>query len=245
MTYGNLSTGTLAKFSPQLLTTRGRPIKFTPERLQQIRNLVERGASREEIAEILDVTVGSLQVTCSRVGISLRRPRFDNGVRLLRQRNRISSKNAIIMHHPNDHDGSVPSQPTEEQSHGNSQSGPAEPALTAKWQQERVKTPEAGSAKFAIRMQYRGKERTIELPLTHDMIVQLAFEAEFQDMKLGELIAELIAATVKKDLFHLVLGELRPSARSDAGANRELGAAYGTSLLKDGCRTMASSGISA
>src|SRR5215472_11846888 len=30
---------------------RGRQIKFTPERLQQIRNLVERGKSREEIAE--------------------------------------------------------------------------------------------------------------------------------------------------------------------------------------------------
>ena len=30
--------------------TRGRQIKFTPERLQQIRNLVER-ESREEIAE--------------------------------------------------------------------------------------------------------------------------------------------------------------------------------------------------
>src|SRR3954462_14195146 len=83
MTFGNLSTGTLTKLSPQLLTTRGRPTKFTPERLQQIRNLVERGESREQIAELLDVTVGSLQVTCSRLGISLRRPRVDNGVRLL------------------------------------------------------------------------------------------------------------------------------------------------------------------
>ena len=82
MTFGNLSTGTLAKLSPQLLTTRGRPTKFTPERLQQIRNLVERGESREGIAEILDVTVGSLQVTCSRLGISLRRPKVDNGVHL-------------------------------------------------------------------------------------------------------------------------------------------------------------------
>ena len=55
------------------LPTRGRQIKFTPERLQQIRNLVERGKSREEIAELIGVTVGSLQVTCSRLGISLRR----------------------------------------------------------------------------------------------------------------------------------------------------------------------------
>src|SRR5215813_12875072 len=49
------------------LPTPGRQTKFTPERLQQIRNLVERGKSREEIAELIGVTVGSLQVTCSRL----------------------------------------------------------------------------------------------------------------------------------------------------------------------------------
>ena len=54
----------------------GRPIKFTPERMEQIKNLVERGMSREEIAETIGVTLGSLQVTCSRMGISLRRPRL-------------------------------------------------------------------------------------------------------------------------------------------------------------------------
>jgi Helix-turn-helix domain of resolvase len=58
-----------------LLGKNGRPLKFTPERIQQIRNLVERGMSREEIAEMLDVTVNSLAVTCSKLGISLRRPR--------------------------------------------------------------------------------------------------------------------------------------------------------------------------
>ena len=195
MTFGNLSTGTLAKLSPQLLTTRGRPTKFTPERLQQIRNLVERGASREEVAEILDVTVGSLQVTCSRVGISLKRPKFDNGVRLLRQR-RFPVR--LTAH------GSMPSQPTGEQSHENSQSGPAEPALAAK-QQERVKTLEAGSASIAIRIQYKGTERTIELPLTLDEVARLAWEAEFRDMRIGQFIGELIAAMVTKDLFRVVL----------------------------------------
>src|SRR4029079_3070985 len=72
----------MVEFTTQLLA-RGRPTKFTPERIQQIRNLVERGKSREEIAEIIEVTVGSLQVTCSRLGISLRRPRSDNGIRFL------------------------------------------------------------------------------------------------------------------------------------------------------------------
>jgi transcriptional regulator len=207
MTYGNSSTGTLTKFSPQPLTTGGRPIKFTPERLQQIRNLVERGTSRQEIAEILDVTVGSLQVTCSKVGISLRRPKLDNGVRLLQQRNSTSRKSTIIMQ-PDNHDGSVPSQPTEEQSQGNSQSEPAEPALAAKPQQERVKALEAGSANVAIRIQYNGMERITELPLALDIIGQLAWEAEFRDMRFGELIAELIVAMVKKNLFPVALGEL-------------------------------------
>ncbi|MGA7166611.1 MAG: hypothetical protein WBX37_22070, partial [Pseudolabrys sp.] len=65
--------------------SRGRQIKFTPERIQQIKNLVERGKRREEIAELVGVTVGSLQVTCSRLGISLRRPNFNNGIVSLRR----------------------------------------------------------------------------------------------------------------------------------------------------------------
>ena len=34
-----------------------------------------RGETREQIAAIIGVTVGTLQVTCSRLGVSLRRPR--------------------------------------------------------------------------------------------------------------------------------------------------------------------------
>ena len=49
------------------ILSRGRQTKFTPERIQQIKNLVERGKSREEIAELIGVTVGSLQVTWFRV----------------------------------------------------------------------------------------------------------------------------------------------------------------------------------
>jgi hypothetical protein len=207
MTFGNLSTGTLAKLSPQLLTTRGRPTKFTPERLQQIRNLVERGESREGIAEILDVTVGSLQVTCSRLGISLRRPKVDNGVRLLRQHNSISRKKTITMHDPIDHNGSAPSQPTEEQSQENLRSGPTEPAPAAKPQEDRLQTLEAGSPSVAIRFQYNGIERTTELPLNLDMIGRLAWEAEFRNMSTAELISELIMGMVKKDLFPEVLGK--------------------------------------
>src|SRR4029078_13280393 len=41
--------------------------------IQKIKKWVAEGISREEIAKSLGVTLGSLQVTCSRLGISLRR----------------------------------------------------------------------------------------------------------------------------------------------------------------------------
>ena len=46
--------------------------KFTPQRIQQIQDLVARGETCEQIAATIGVTVGSLKVTCSR--LSLRRP---------------------------------------------------------------------------------------------------------------------------------------------------------------------------
>ena len=65
-----------------------RPTKFTPERIELIRSLVERGTNRDEIARLLDVSLGSLQVTCSKLGISLRRPVADNGFRRREQQHR-------------------------------------------------------------------------------------------------------------------------------------------------------------
>src|SRR5262249_45475887 len=80
----------------------GRPTKFTPERMQQVRNLVERGKSRDEIAEIICVTTGSLQVTCSKLGISLRRPTFNMGTGLLpRQRSHAHHATQSSLHHGN------------------------------------------------------------------------------------------------------------------------------------------------
>jgi hypothetical protein len=52
---------------------------FTPERMEQIRNLVARGRSREEIAEIIGCTISTLKTMCSRLGVSLRRPRNGTG----------------------------------------------------------------------------------------------------------------------------------------------------------------------
>jgi hypothetical protein len=69
---------TMTNASP---SARGRRVKFTPQVIEQIKGFVAQGISREEIANRLGVTVGSLQVTCSRLGISLRRIVLSNGSR--------------------------------------------------------------------------------------------------------------------------------------------------------------------
>jgi hypothetical protein len=191
------------------LSARRRSVKFTPERLQQIINLVERGKSRDEIADILDVSVGSLQVTCSRLGISLRRPKIENGVHLLRKHTPVLETS----YHSNDHNERVPLQPTEGQAHGSSRSDRGDPAVIATPGQQRATIPDAGAASFAIRFQYRGMERTVELPLTTHTIGQLAFEAALRDVTIGELIAELITAMVSRDLFAPVLDNSDPKDR--------------------------------
>jgi DNA-binding CsgD family transcriptional regulator len=52
-----------------------QPRKFTPETIGRIKEWVAQGVGREEIAARLEMSVGSLQVTCSRLGISLRKPK--------------------------------------------------------------------------------------------------------------------------------------------------------------------------
>jgi hypothetical protein len=183
------------------LPTYGRPINFTPERVQQIRNLVERGKSREEIAELIGVTVGSLQVTCSRLGISLRRVVFDNGVRLLRRdgsHNGTSTYTASRL-------GGVPLPPISRHPQQNSQSGPVEQPEATTSHEERARADEMGLATFGLTMKYRGHERTTELPLTQDTIMQLVFEAQFRNMRIGALVGELLLVIMKRDIFQHVL----------------------------------------
>src|SRR5262249_55931650 len=113
---------------------RGRQIKFTPERIQQIKNLVERGKSREEIAELIGVTVGSLQVTCSRLGISLRRRPSDTGAGSLRRDEPRS--NGVSMASPSHSGGSALLQLSKERPEQNSRSGPMEQAQApTRWQE--------------------------------------------------------------------------------------------------------------
>jgi hypothetical protein len=181
----------MSQISTQVVV-RGRQLKFTPERVQQIKNLVERGKSREEIAELIGVTVGSLQVTCSRLGISLRRPTSNTGTGSLRR----DEPRSIPTSRSSD---SALLQLTKEQHGQNSRSGPVEQARApTPWQEWAKRATDTGAASFAIKMRYRGEERTTELPLTQDMIGQLAFEAAFRNVTIGELIGELIVAVAKE-----------------------------------------------
>jgi hypothetical protein len=198
----DLIASPLAKFSSQV-PARGRPIKFTPERIQQIRNLVERGKSREEIAELTEVTVGSLQVTCSRLGISLRRPRLDNGIRLLPRGKPVPS-NGRTAPDPSC-DVSVPLQPILERSREESQQGPPEQTRHTTPHQDRAKAEEADLANFTLTMHYKGEERTTKLALTQLTIGQLALEAGLRDMRIGEFVSELVTKTIQTSLFQRVL----------------------------------------
>jgi len=186
MNHHDLITAPLAKLSSHV-PPRGSRIKFTPERIQQIRNLVERGKSREEIAELIEVTVGSLQVTCSRLGISLRRPKLDNGIRLLPRGKPVPSNGRTT---PDlSCDVSVPLQPIAERRQ-DSQPGPEQTQYTTP-HQAGSKAKEVNFANLALTMRYKGEERTTELALTQLAIGQLALEAGLRDMSIGELVGEL------------------------------------------------------
>jgi hypothetical protein len=177
---------------------RGRQTKFTPETIRQITNLVERGKSRDEIAEIIGVTPATLQVTCSRLKISLRRPTYDMGTGMLRHR-RKPFLNGVSVHQLNGHANKTN---PEEMAENPRLEGPSiiPPSEVVSGEDGKPPAPE-----FSIRMQYKGENRTNELPLSPDMVGRLAIEADFRNMRIGELVAQLILGVAKNDLFTLVL----------------------------------------
>jgi hypothetical protein len=201
MNPNDLTTAPMARLSSQVPARGGRR-KFTPERIQQIKNLVEQGKSREEVAKLIEVTVGSLQVTCSRLGISLRRPRLDNGIRLLPRGKPVPSIERATPHPSCD--VSVPLQSIEEQSRQDSRPGLSEqtrhnPAPTV------AKSESGGFAILVLAIRYKGEERTNKLALTQLEIRQLALEAGLREMKIGEFISGLVTRVIQKNLFPRVL----------------------------------------
>ena len=193
-------TTALHLVKPQLLN-RGRPKKFTPETVQQVRNLVERGKSREEIAEIIGVTIGTLQVTCSKLGISLRRPTFGMGTGLLpRQRcrhqkngstNQSGSRRKSLEKECAERPHAVPEAMTTEQAQAGA------PSAVGSHGKMHDGIPPA----FAIRMQYKGQERSTVLPLDKEMIGQLALEAEIRGMRIESLLPHSFVRSSRRISF--------------------------------------------
>ena len=160
---------------------RGRRVKFTPEATEKIKELVAQGASREEIASLLGVTVGSLQVTCSRLGIRLRRKILHSGP----------------TPHLRDPEGKVIAF-----------QGSVGVAYEQKQKAEEVLP--ACSAKISIIMRHRGKEVTTDLPLTSQALGELALIAMLRNSSIPELVGQILAGAIKKDMIKEIL-------RGDAG----------------------------
>jgi hypothetical protein len=183
---------------PKTAPFKGRPIKFTPERIQQIKRLIAQGKSREEVAGVIGVTVGSLQVTCSKLGISLRRARLNPQSDLPGQ----GAPATVI---------SSPSQVTPvrfalEQVDQFLQSAPeadAEADAAALYPVE-IGKQRATTASLALAMQYKGLERAIALCLNDDAVGKLVIEAQVQDMSVGQLVSALIRAAIEKGLCQVL-----------------------------------------
>ena len=152
------------KTPPEAEAIIQRRSKFTPERLEQIRDLVAVGKSREDIAGLMGVTVGTLQVTCSKRGISLRRPPGSN----------LPAHEAAPR--PND-----------------------------------IEPQQGDAANLALTMRLRGRQRTVPLRLSKELITALALESQLREMSLGQLVGEIVAGAVAAGLSGLLDGA-RPSA---------------------------------
>jgi hypothetical protein len=179
---------------------RGRPTKFTPERIEQIGDLVAAGRSRDEIAGLLGVTVGSLQVTCSKLGISLRhRPKLNPELNL--------------PGHEVPYTGRPISSPTKVNSvrftfeqvdellQGTQQSETAAP------RPDDIEGQQVDGVNLALTMHLRGLERTVPLRLSNEVIAALALEVQLREMSLGQLVGEIVAGAVATGLSGLLDSE--------------------------------------
>ena len=159
-------------------SSRGRRTKFTPQAIEKIKAFVAEGISRDEIANRLGVTVGSLQVTCSRLGISLRRIILSNG-----------------SHHTPDVRGrTIPA--------------PGSVGIAHVREQQEVSQPKAYAApvaQFAITMRHEGEEKTTDIPLPSPAIESLALEAASRDLGIAELIGQVLVTAINKDMIHKIL----------------------------------------
>ena len=154
---------------------RGRRVKFTPQAIENIQEFVAEGISRDEIANRLGVTIGSLQVTCSRLGISLRRTNGSRHTADVRER-------------------TIPAPGSVGVAYAREQKEVSQPTART-----------APSAKFAITMRHQGKERTSDIELPSYAIEALACEAMSRDLDIARLIGQILVAAINKDMIQKIL----------------------------------------
>jgi hypothetical protein len=158
---------------------RGRRVKFTPQVIEQIKDSVAAGISRGEIANRVGVTVGSLQVTCSRLGISLRRIILPNG----------SGR-----HMPDVKGKTIPT--------------PCSVGSAKVRELKKISQPTARAAplaNFAITIRHRGKEQTSGIEFPSRAIEVLACEAISRDLDIPRLIGQILVAAINKDMIQRIL----------------------------------------
>jgi hypothetical protein len=173
-------------------TGRKGATKFTPQAVQKIKELVAQGVSRDEIANQLDVTVGSLQVTCSRLGISLRRNQNGSAHHTLGSGRTIPTPGSV---------GTCVRSPrlVDLQEH-----------KTEKVSQ--VAAHDAPLAKYALTMSHQGKVLASDISLTSREMNRLAVEATFRDLGMAQLVRQILVAAIKKDMIAEILrDEVPPS----------------------------------
>jgi len=135
-----------------------RPTKFTPENIAKIRDWVTQGVGRDEIANRLEVSVGSLQVTCSRLGISLRTRALAKG------------------------------------------SGAVQRSI-----EDIRRGDHAARESLKLLIQTQNRQAAVDLPLSQDVIGQLALEAAIRDQTIANLIGKIVRQVIAKDLVGEIL----------------------------------------
>jgi hypothetical protein len=63
----------------------------------------------------------------------------------------------------------------------------------------------AASTKISITMRYRGKEISSDLPLTSGAISELALIATLRHLSMAELVGQVLAGAIKKDMIKQIL----------------------------------------
>jgi hypothetical protein len=173
----NGATMTMTNASPP---PKGRrAVKFTPQAIEKIKEFVAEGISRDEIATRLGVTVGSLQVTCSRLGISLRR---------------IILPNSSGRHTADVRGRTIPT--------------PCSVGIVRMQEPKDVLQPAARAtpvANFALMMRHKGKETATDLPLSSPAIEVLALEAMSRDLDIAGLVGQVLVAAINKDIIQNIL----------------------------------------